>query len=178
MNLSDGEKLILLMLCDMYKALKIKNGEFDPDFIASTIYSDQLWGFNWELSGIPFKQSDNPKEVRETTDYLDMWRFLETGYRALPKSDQEQLAKDVGPWVKNLKFPGFDGNNEPHFHIASYMTKSLSHTFESFKGRDLNSHSPSVDGYGRMFAMFDPMRAGLTGRELNLAELTAILKAR
>jgi hypothetical protein len=32
MKLSDGEKLIILMLTDMYKAIKI-NGEFDPDFV-------------------------------------------------------------------------------------------------------------------------------------------------
>jgi hypothetical protein len=32
-KLSDGEKLIILMLADMYKAMKIK-GEFDPDFIS------------------------------------------------------------------------------------------------------------------------------------------------
>jgi hypothetical protein len=29
MKLSDGEKLIILMLADMYKAMKI-DGEFDP----------------------------------------------------------------------------------------------------------------------------------------------------
>ena len=37
MKLSDGEKLILLMLADMYKNLKIK-GDFDPEFISTTIH--------------------------------------------------------------------------------------------------------------------------------------------
>jgi uncharacterized protein YfbU (UPF0304 family) len=176
MKLSDGEKLILLMLCDMYKAMKIK-GEFDPDFIAKTIYSDHLWGFNWELSGIPFERSEDPREVTETTDYLDMWLFVESGYGHLPKKDKEQLAKDVGPLGTDVKFPGFDGNHEPHFHIANYMIHDMRHRFESFKGRDLNSHHRSVDGYRRMYEVFEPMRAGLAHRELNLAELTAILKA-
>ena len=36
MKLSDGEKLILMVLADMYKHLEIK-GEFDPDFISTTI---------------------------------------------------------------------------------------------------------------------------------------------
>jgi uncharacterized protein len=46
MKLSDGEKLILLMLADMYKGMKIK-GDFDPDFISSTIHNNHLWGFDW-----------------------------------------------------------------------------------------------------------------------------------
>jgi uncharacterized protein YfbU (UPF0304 family) len=176
MKLSDGEKLILLMLCDMYKALKVK-GEFNPDFIANTIYHDQLWGFQWELSGIPFERSETPQDVKETTDYLDMWRFIESGYDALSKNEKGQLEKDVGPRGKNVKFPGFDGNHEPHFHIARYMIDDMRNRFESFKGRDLNSHSPSIDSYQRMYKVFEPMRANLAGRELSLAELTAILNA-
>jgi uncharacterized protein len=176
MKLSDGEKLIILMLADMYKALKIK-GEFDPEFIAKTIYGDQLWGFNWELTGIPFEPSENPPEVTETTDFLDMWSFLEEGFKVLSKEAKEQLAKDAEPFGTNVRFPGFDGNNEPHFHVANYMIKDMQHRFESFKGRDLNSHHPSVEGYRRMYRIFEPMRAGLHSRGLNLLELTAILKA-
>jgi hypothetical protein len=43
MKLSDGEKLILMVLADMYKHLEIK-GEFDPDFISATISGGHLWG--------------------------------------------------------------------------------------------------------------------------------------
>jgi hypothetical protein len=38
MKLSDGEKLNILMLCDIYKHLKVK-GEFDPEFISITIFN-------------------------------------------------------------------------------------------------------------------------------------------
>jgi uncharacterized protein YfbU (UPF0304 family) len=176
MKLSDGEKLIILMLADMYKSMKIK-GEFDADFISKTIWSDNLWGFNWELSGIPFERSEDPPEVNETTNYLDMWRFLEEGYKALPVKDKEQLAKDAEPFGTDVRFPGFDGNNERHYHIAHYMIDDMRHRFEHFKGRELNSHHPSIDSYRRMYRVFEPMRAGLHNRELNLAELTAILKA-
>lgn len=176
MKLSDGEKLIILMLCDMYKAMKIE-GEFDPEFISKTIYDDQLWGFNWELSGIPFEKSETPPLVRETTDYLDMWRFIESGYQALAEEDKEKLAKLAAPFGSFGRFPGFDGNNEPHFHIANYMV-NLKHGFDSFKGRDLNSHHPSVEGYRRMYEVFEKMRPNLHNRELNSTELMAILSAR
>jgi uncharacterized protein len=176
MKLSDGEKLILLMLCDMYKAMKIK-GNFDPEFIANTIYGNHLWGFDWEMQGIPFESSQTPREVSETTNYLDMWRFIENGHKALSKKNKEQLAKDVGSLGKNVKFPGFDGNHERHFHIAHYMIDDMRHRFENFKGRELNSHHPSVEGYQRMYEVFEPIRASLHNRELSLPELTAILTA-
>lgn len=176
MKLSDGEKMILLMLADIYKALDIKDS-FDPDFISATIHGDQLWGFNWEYSGIPFEPHKNPPEVTETADFLDMWRFIENGYNNLSDADKKQLEKDADPLGTHVSFPGFDGNNEPHFHIAHYIINEMRHRFETFKGRNLNSHHPSVDGYRRMYRVFEPIRAGLHTRELNVRELTEILKA-
>ncbi len=38
--------------------------------------------------------------------------------------------------------------------------------FADFKGRDLNSHVPSVDRYRRMVQVFEPMRVGLGGGSL------------
>ncbi|KRR28537.1 YfbU family protein [Bradyrhizobium retamae] len=130
MKLSDGEKLILLMLCDMYKAMKLK-GEFDPCFIAIRFTAAICGGSDWERSGIPFEHSEAPREVRETCDYLEMWRFLESGYHALSEKDKEQLASDLGPFGKSVKFPGFDGKTEPHFLVAHYI--NIRHGFEHFK---------------------------------------------
>jgi uncharacterized protein len=175
MKLSDGEKLIILMLCDIYKAMKVK-GEFDPEFISNTIFKDKLWGFNWEL-GVPFERGEDPPEVGETCDFLDMWKFIETGYKGLSAADKAKLAKDAEPFGTNVEFPGFDGNHEEHYHIANYMINDMRHRFEYFKGRGLNSHSSSVPGYRRMYQVFEPLRANLHNRELNLAELTAILNA-
>src|SRR5262245_59341563 len=174
MKLSDGEKLIILMLCDIYKHLKVK-GEFDPEFISTTIFNDKLWGFNWELSGIPFERSEDPPEVGETVNFLDMWKFIETGYKELSAAEKKQLAEDADTFGKHVEFPGFDGNHEPHYGVASYMINNMRHRFQYFKGRNLNSHSSSVPGYKRMYKVFEPMRAALHSRELNLAELTAVL---
>jgi uncharacterized protein YfbU (UPF0304 family) len=175
LNLSDGEKLIILMLADIYKAQKIK-GSFDPEFISTTINNDKLWGFNWQYSGIPFGPYEAPHEVKETCDYMDMWSFIEEGYAKLSAANKKKLAEDAEPFGKNVKFRGFDGNNESHFGIASYLVEDLKR-FSRFKGRDLNSHMPVVDAYARMYKVFEPLREGLHSRPLNLAELTAILKA-
>jgi uncharacterized protein YfbU (UPF0304 family) len=176
MKLSDGEKLIILMLADMYKAMKIK-GEFDPDFISQTIYNNHLWGFNWQFSGIPFEREESSTEVKQTADVLDMWWMIEEAYAKLSPAEKQKLEKDAEPFGKHVKFHGFDGNNEPHYGIALYLVDDLKR-FSHFKGREMNSHSPSIEGYVRMFKVFEPLRAGLHSRSLNLAELTDILKAR
>ena len=43
MKISDGEKLIILMLSELYEKLGV-DGEIEPDFIKSAIFSDQLGG--------------------------------------------------------------------------------------------------------------------------------------
>ncbi len=45
MAISGVERLILVMLSELYKANKIK-GEIDPDFILATAFSDQDWAFS------------------------------------------------------------------------------------------------------------------------------------
>jgi len=44
MELSNAERLVLIMLSDLYKKLGVK-GEIDPDFVQSAIFSSNLWGF-------------------------------------------------------------------------------------------------------------------------------------
>jgi len=40
MKITDGEKLILLMLSDLYERLGVE-GEIEPEFIKSAIFSDR-----------------------------------------------------------------------------------------------------------------------------------------
>lgn len=176
MKLSDGEKLILMMLADMYKHMGIKNGEFDPDFITNTIVSDHLWGFNWRFTGIPFEREETPRDVKETADYLDMWMFLERSYEDLSAADKTKV--NAATERQDLKFPGFDGNHEDHFGIARYFVDDLQR-WEHFKGRDLNSHMQSVDGYRLMFRVFEPLRSSVLGsRLLNVDEIISVMTAR
>ncbi|WP_050999679.1 hypothetical protein [Bradyrhizobium elkanii] len=66
MKMTDGEKLIVLMLADISKRLQ-GEPEVDPDFVEQTIYADQLWGFDWHFSGIPFERSEEPNPVVKET---------------------------------------------------------------------------------------------------------------
>jgi uncharacterized protein len=161
MKLTDGEKLILMMLADIYKHLEIE-GEFDPDFVTKTISCDYLWGFNWEFSGIPFETEKSPVEVTETVDILEMWRFLEESYAKLPDADKQRVQKETHR-SSEIKFPGFDANNEPHYGITKYFIEQL-HRFEHFKDHYLNSHSERLGSYKAMYRVFEPLRKELGNR--------------
>lgn len=177
MKLTDGEKLIILMLSEMYEALKIK-GETDPDFLRSAIFNDQLWAIRWKYAGIPFDSSDDPPILREVLDILDMWSLVEFSYSQLDNEDKNKLAQDAAPFGTNPSFMGFDGNHETEYmSVARFLVDQLDR-FQEFKGRSFNCHYPSLDAHRRMIAIFEPIRASLEDSTLSLEQLTIILNAR
>lgn len=153
MNISDGEKLILLMLSELYDKLEV-DGEIEPDFIRSAIYSDKMWSIPWKYSGIPFEEQETPEIVKEVLDILDMWSFIERSYGELSEKEKEFVEKEAVPFGKDPRFPGFDGNNETEYMgTASFLVNELDR-FEEFKGRYFNSHCPSVESYKRMLTVY------------------------
>jgi uncharacterized protein YfbU (UPF0304 family) len=175
MKLTDGEKLIVLMLSELYEKLEIK-GEIEPDFIKSAIFSDQLWGLKWKYSGIPFEESEDPEIVREVVDILDMWSFIEQAYSQLNEEQKAKLEADVPFFGKDPKFIGFDGNNETEYMGTAMFLVNELERFQEFSGRSFNCHSPSIDGHHRMLIVFEPIRKTLSSEPLSLEQLTEILK--
>jgi uncharacterized protein YfbU (UPF0304 family) len=108
---------------------------------------------------------------------MDMWMFLEESFAKLSPTDLAKLARKAAPFGEIVRFAGFDGNNERHYGIATYLVDDMKR-FQHFKGRDLNSHSQSVPGDKRMYRTFEPIRATLHSRGLNVDEMIAILKER
>lgn len=173
---SDGEKLLAIMMRDVYKHFKIKS-EIDPDFISEVIWGGHYWAATWEMPGLFHDHEDDPRDVNFVCDVLDMWSFVERAYEKLSKKDRDRIEKEAEPFGKHVKFKGFDGNNETsHMGIARFLIEKMDR-FSEFKGRDLNSHFPSLATYSRMLAVFEPMRAGLVGAGLDANQLIQILKA-
>ncbi|GAB4227751.1 MAG: hypothetical protein Kow0032_07190 [Methyloligellaceae bacterium] len=176
-SLSDGEKLILMMLSDLYKHHRV-DGEIDPKFVGETILGGHYWGLEWKYVGLFHNHVDSPRTVSEVVDVLDMWSFIESGYAKLSKKEKERVEAEAEPFGKHVEFSGFDGNNESeHIGIARFLIDDLDR-FASFKGRELNSHMPSIDTYRRMLAVFEPMRRTLTGGELSVSQIIELLKAK
>jgi hypothetical protein len=181
MKLSDGEKLILVMLSELHEKLGIK-GEIEPKFVREAIFSGNTWGLKWQYPGIFDSGESSEAVVSEVVNILDMWSFLEGGYKKLSKADKARVEKEAEPLGKDVRFHGFDGNNETEYMgVARFLIDHLNRFASFFKGRDLNSHMPSIDGYRRMFAVFEPMRSslGFGGKEnLDATQIIEILKAR
>lgn len=176
MKLSDGEKLIILMLSDLYEKLGIE-GEVDPDFLKAAVINDQLWGIRWKYSGIPFDDADDPAVVKEVVDILDMWSFIEFSYAQLDKDQKDQLEMDADPFGKAPNFRGFDGNNESEYMATAMFLVNELDRFDEFQGRNFNCHRPSIDMYRRMLKVFEPMRQRSGSNPLSVGDLTSILKA-
>jgi uncharacterized protein YfbU (UPF0304 family) len=177
MKLSDGEKLILIMLSEIHEKLKIENG-VDTGMVKEAIYSGNLWGLKSGMSGIFHDYEATEEVLREAVDVLDMWSFIERDYEPLSPADKERVEKEVGPLGKNVRFSGFDGNGEAEYiGIARFLIDQLDR-FEIFKGRDLNAHMPTIEAHRRMLKVFEPLRKTLADGRLSADDITEILTAR
>jgi len=175
-HFTDGEKMLIVMMGDLFKSLKIKSPEIDPGFIAKVIYGGHYWAPKWELNGVFHDYLDNPEDVRYVVDVLDMWDLIERASERLNAVQREVLVGEVGIFGKDPKFIGFDGNNESELMGISRFLIEEMNRFSRFKDRSLNSHSPTTERYREMYEKFEPMRKGLVGVDLTVAQLVQLLK--
>lgn len=176
-HFSDGEKMLLLMMGDLFKSLKIKNPDCDPDLLAQTIYGGHYWAPKWEMQGVFHDHVDDPRDVSHVVDVLDMWSFIEEAFERFSPDQKLVITDEVGSWASDVKFHGFDGNNESsQMSIARFLVGKMGR-FSRFEGRDLNSHCPTYERYLRMLDAFNPMRRGLSGGALSTEQIVILLNA-
>ena len=182
-SMKDSEKLTISLLCDLYKALKIKDpiDGINPEFIRSAIHGGHYWALSWQYPGLFQSRYDDEETVKEVCDILEMFYRLEGAYKGLSAKDKEYVKANAKMRDdKDVKFQGFDGNNEKHYFIAHFLIKEMGR-YSEFKDRaDLNSHMQIVPIYQRMLEVFKPIWKNLMGsnRDLNAKEIVEIIKAR
>jgi uncharacterized protein YfbU (UPF0304 family) len=181
---TNPEKLMMWMLAQIRRdqiseRKDKKNSEYDikdVELIEQAIYGGHFWALDWEMTGILHNHVDEPKRVSLVVDVMDMWNFIERACESFGAVERQRLVDEVGSWAKDPKFAGFDGNNEGEYMgIAQFLVQKLNR-FEHFKGRSMNSHSPTVARYGKMAALFETIRPNLIGRELSVGEVIKLLK--
>lgn len=176
-RISDGERLVLHMLCDLFKHLQVQS-DIDPKFVEDALYNGESWALRWQYSGIFHGHETNRRVVSETVNILDMWSFIESGYKALSKKDKDRISQEAGPFGKHVQFPGFDGNNEADYiGVARFLIEKMGR-FGNLKGHELNAHMLTLDMHQRMYVVFEPMRTTLTGGELSAGQIIELMKAR
>ena len=176
MNLTDGEKLMLVMLSDIHKGLNVES-EIDPAFVKEALQSGNAWGLRWKYPGI-FEAEETPREtVREVVDVLGMWHAIEYRFGQLSAADKEAVRTRAELGRAEPRFAGFDGNSEPeHLVTAAFLIERLDR-FGHFKDRDLNSHMRSLEMHRRMVAVYEAaLQASGYAEPLTAEQLIQILR--
>ena len=169
MQLSDGERLIVVMLAEVMEALKL-NQELDPSLIKTLAYNHDDWAIEHTYHGL-FDSEGPPEEVvKETHDILWMWQVLEDSISNLKGAD----ATEAAGWHYN-QFSGFDGNHDRHFGVTHTLVKTLG-LYSQFKDRGFNSHSQAtLPRYRQILQKFDAAMEGNHGEPLSMDKLREIL---
>lgn len=150
MQLTDGERLIAVMLAEVMEALKL-NRELDPTLVKSLVINNDGWALKRKYSGIFQSEADADEVVQETCDILWMFGIIESSVAKLTGEEAEEAKQ----WHYN-QWRGFDGNNDPHYGIARTLIVDLGEFAQSRAGVNLNSHTQtSLPRYRQMYEKFD-----------------------
>jgi uncharacterized protein YfbU (UPF0304 family) len=149
MRLTDGERLIAVMLAEVMEALKL-NRELDPALLKSLVINNDGWALRRKYPGIFESEAPSDEVVKETTDILWMFGIIESSIGRLTGHEAE-AAKG---WHYS-QWHGFDGNNDPHYGVARTMIEELGEFEQSRNGINLNSHTQtSLPHYRSMYEKF------------------------
>ena len=152
MKMSDGERLIVVMLAEVMQGMKL-NGKVDPALVETLACNGDDWAIKRMYSGFFKNEPGTLEQVTETANILWMWEIIEHSLAELTDAE----ADEAKGW-HGTQFQGFDGNNDDHYGIAITLINKLGE-FDSFKGHTLNSHSmTSLPHYQAMYEKFDKYR--------------------
>jgi hypothetical protein len=103
---------------DLHDHFKVKS-DTDTKLVREAIYSGNLWGLEWGMSGVFHGHETSTAVVDETADVLAMWERLEQSYQNLSQVDKDWLSAQGRLSSAGVVFPGFDGNNESSYLSAA-----------------------------------------------------------
>lgn len=173
---SDGEKLLLLLMRDLFKHLKITRPDTDVEFISEVIYGGHSWAPKWAMPGVFHGHEDKLANLSFVLEVLEMWDSIERGYDNLSKKDRELIAQEAAPFGERVRFPGFDGNTESEYGlIADFLINKMERYPRFANRRGLNPHFPVVPMYERMLSLFKQSRT--FGDNLGSEKIIALLRA-
>ena len=180
MQLTAGEKLILIMLSDIKDHLQIQTKrEISSDLVKHAIVYDQLWALDWEYGGmLGVETSDKDKQVHFVCDVLDMFGDVEHSIKNLSPEENDEL-KHSAKFSSELKFKGFDGNNETKFMLITNTLIEELGRYTEFKDRSYNSHQQMVGSYTSMLRAYTLIKSKPEHEyaELELSDLKELLQA-
>jgi hypothetical protein len=172
MEMTSAEKLIVMMLSEIYEKLGIKRG-IDPKFIQVAINTGNTWAIELRYGEFLRIQHTERAVASEVLKIMDTWDLIERSYERLLVAEKTQVRKNYGGIPR---FSGFDETSEAgHLGAARFITDHLGRRFLRFKRRDLNSNAPSLEAHRRVLSNAEPLRRSLDRRLLSGTQIAAIL---
>ncbi len=174
-SFSDGEKLILFMLRDLYRK-EGEGREMNPQFIYRAISGGHYWALDMKYPGLLDRRVDSGELIEEIIEVLNMWTDIEEDYARLSKKDKQRV-KSEGSGSRP-EFWGFSANEESeHLSATSFLVRDVER-FSRFEQRVVKSHLPTVDAYRRMLAAYRPIRKKFDHSRLSASQIIDLLKER
>lgn len=176
MNLTPEQRLIVGLLCDIHKNLKIRN-EYNAELISDAILSGNEWAIDHEY-GQHLGSEIQDARFKFVSDVMQMCLVIEGSYNQLANEDKVIIG--AGTRFNPAKaFMGFDGNNESEYMSCAQFYVHRLNRFAMFKDREFNSHSEMVGAYHRMIAVFNEVYDPVHGAEhLSAEQIIAIMNER
>ena len=179
MKLSNEQKLLTVMLCEIHEKLEI-NSDVNVSLLKEAIVTGNDWAITDGFVGGFLSREVIDEEIKSFTfDVLDMYSFLAKAKEKLTKKDIETITSATGRDADDLLFPGFDGNNESeHSDVAEFITGPLNR-FEILKSvASKNSHSPMLEIYTRMLEQFRIVRREIDHGGISVSQIIKVLSAK
>jgi uncharacterized protein YfbU (UPF0304 family) len=174
-TLSEGEKLILTMLCDLYRKVGAE-GAIDPGFLQSAVRGGHYWAVEWQYPSFAHGHDNTVSQADFVSKVLGLWRQIEESFRQL-SADQKGKVMSEAALTAQPSFPGWDGRRETDYmSIARFMTDRMN-MFPSQKGKaGREAGKPSVSGYRKMLDLYDAFEQDARDRKLTAQELVNLLQ--
>jgi uncharacterized protein YfbU (UPF0304 family) len=153
MLLSNGEKIVLLMLSQIHEHLKIENTR--APLIRQAIETGNVWAIEGSFPEVFENNEIAPDVVNVTRRVLTMWLSLEESFAELSAADKAWLRTNSDCIGDRVVFLGFSGNYEIDYLRAALFIVDVLGQFEHFAGRDFNYPLPLMDTYRRMLPTFE-----------------------
>lgn len=148
MQLSKKERLVLInQFLILEKLYPDEADEFER--YRTALEQGYALHYDWIVESV---WDDLPEEeCKRVLNALDVYRAITFSYTSL--QDKAGLADS------DVRFVGFDGNNESHYMAyVRYFVVDLGRYEEIRKGQeypDFNSHTPMLETYDRMHALWE-----------------------
>jgi hypothetical protein len=173
-QISDGEKLIVLLLTAMSKG----SGRqlIDADIIRNAVRGGHYWALDWQYPALFNRHHSDRTQADFVCRTLEMWIRIEASYARLSAGDRQTFAERSG-LTAPLEFPGWHAESDVvSMQIAHFITADLK-LYSQLKGRSgRNCRAPAAKIYERMLARFDDMRHAPADQPIGVEELAVLVR--